>query len=164
MANIYRSTPGALVKSSVRQPSFLTVSGLDFGDKMIATNFKLDRGQDMQHQKTLSQEIYSYAFGEAMGRIQVGGMIFFGGCNGPSSAGVSRINGYYSGNNAFAKKSSVTCTIGGQSAFKCYLENLSILVEASAYNTGSFSLGFSVIPAGAKGSGGGGGGLSTGSL
>lgn len=79
--------------------------------------------------------------------------MFFGDCSGSSFKALDTINKYYSDNNAFTKGSTVTCTIGSHNAFKCYLENLSVNVEASAYNTGSFSLGFSVIPASAKGTG-----------
>ena len=85
--------------------------------------------------------------------------MFFGDCDGTSAAAIGQINDYYSDNNVFTKGSAVTCTIGSGNAFKCYLENLSVVVEASAYNTGSFSLGFSVITESAKGKGKQGGGF-----
>ena len=146
MADLYRSKPGTLIKSTVSHPAFVTVTGLQLGTKMIATGFKLDRNQDMQHQKTMSQDIYSYAFGEAMGRVMIGGLLFFGDCNGVSASAISQINKFYSSANAYVKKGPVTCTIGSNAAFRCYLENLSVVAEGSAFNIGSFSLGFSVIP------------------
>jgi hypothetical protein len=146
MADLYQSKPGTLIKTSIAQPAMMTIDGLQMGSKMIATSFKLDRNQDVQHQKTLSQDIYSYAFGEAMGRIQVGGLLFFGDCSGVSAAAISQINSFYSKSNIFAKKGALTCTIGSGNAFQCYLESVSVVAEASPFNIGSFSLGFSVIP------------------
>lgn len=156
MADLYQSKPGTLIKSSIARPSFVTISGLSFGTKMIATGFKLDRNQDVQHQKTLSQDIYSYAFGESVGRVMIGGLLFFGDCGGVSAAALQKVNSFYSENNVYTKKGAVTCTIGSGNAFKCFLENLSIVAEASAFNIGSFSLGFSMIPpASKKGAGNG---------
>lgn len=153
MANIYKSTPGALVKQQVKQPAFLSLDGLALGDVALVTSFRVDRAQDVQHVKTLSRDIYSYAFGESIGKIQIGGMLFLANCSGKSATSISDLNEFYSNNNLYAKGSSLTCTIGSGTSFKCYLENISISLEASAYNSGSFGLGFSVISSDQKGAG-----------
>lgn len=154
MANIYKSIPGTLIKQQVKQPAFLTVEGLALGDVALATSFRVDRAQDVQHVKTLSRDIYSYAFGESIGKIQIGGMLFLATCSGKSATSISDINEFYSNNNIYTKGSSLTCTIGSGTSFKCYLENISVSIEASAYNSGSFGLGFSVLSSDDKGAGG----------
>jgi hypothetical protein len=147
MANLYNSKPGSLVKTTIASPTFMTIDGLDLrSNKLVVTSFKLDRGQDVQHQKTLSSEIYTYAFGESIGRIQVGGLLFFGSCDGISAESVTKINSFYSSNNLYTKNGPTKVAIGSGNAFQCYLENLSIVADASPYNMGSFNLGFSVIP------------------
>ena len=72
MLNIYTSTPGTLVKTSTATAAFLSLDGLALGNVALATSFRVDRAQDVQHVKTLSKDIYSYAFGESMGKIQIG--------------------------------------------------------------------------------------------
>lgn len=153
MADLYKSRPGALVKTSIPTPTFLTVQGLKLsGGKIMATSFKLDRSQDVQHQKTLSKDLYSYAFGESMGRVQVGGLLFFGQCGGgaSSAAAIGVVNSFFNANNIYTKKGPVICTVGSGNSFKCYLENLSVNGEAGPYNMGSFNFGFSTIPARGK--------------
>ena len=165
MADIYKSTPGALIKQQVKQPAFLTLDGLALGDVALITSFRVDRSQDVQHVKTLSRNIYSYAFGESIGKVQIGGMLFLSTCDVRTSSGISNLNDFYSKYNLYTRGSALTCTIGSSTSFRCYLENISISLEASAYNSGSFGLGFSVVSSAGKGAEGkNNGGLKTGEL
>jgi len=146
MADIYNSTPGTLVKTTTDNPAFLTLEGLDLGNVALATSFRVDRAQDVQHVKTLSKDIYSYAFGESMGKIQIGGMLFYANCDEKNRTQIKDINDFYANNNLYNKGSALNCTIGGSTSFRCYLENISIALEASPYNFATFGLGLSVIP------------------
>ena len=150
MSDLYSAQAGTLIKSGVSNPSFLTVDGLDDllkGGKMLATSFRLDRGQDVQLLKTLSNLYYVYAFGEAPGKILIGGLLFFADCNSPggNSSVVQDINSYYEQNNAYNKDGVIRIAAGGAS-YSGILTNLSMAADMTPYNYASFSLAFILIP------------------
>lgn len=148
MADLFKSSSGSVVKSTTGSPSFLQVDGLDLnGGMMMLTSLRIDRGQDIQVLKTLSNLYYLYAFGESPGRVLVGGLIFFTNCGAKSTTGemVGKINSYYDANNAYAKRGP-TRIAGGGVSFRCVLNGLSISGDMTPYNYASFSLSFTLIP------------------
>lgn len=150
MADLYRAKAGTLIKSSVGVPSFVSVEGLDTllrGGRMLGTSFRLDRGQEVQFLKTLSHLYYIYAFGEAPGKIMVGGLVFFADCTDPSGNAqiIGDINKFYDENNAYDRQGPIRIAAGGAS-FSCLLTNLSISGDMTPYNYASFSMAFTFIP------------------
>ena len=150
MADIYHSSAGSLVKSKVSGSSFLSATGLDKilnGGKFLCTSIRVDRGQEVQFLKTLDNAYYLYCFGEAPGKIMVGGLLFFVDCASPNgnASTIRDINTYYEKNNAYASKQPLTVSMGAAS-FNCILTNLSVAADMNAFNYGSFSLSFTTIP------------------
>lgn len=150
MSNLYKATAGSVVRDQVSSPSFLSVDGFDGqlrGGKMIATAFHVDRGQGWQMMKTLSNAIYTYAFGEDPGKIRVGGLLFLVNCGsaGASARAIGDVNAYYEKSNMYARKGPVRVAADGAS-YRTYLTEMSIVLEQNQYNYGSFSLGFLLIP------------------
>jgi hypothetical protein len=150
MSDLYKSVSGAVIKSGVSNPSFLSVDGMDGilrGGKMLLTSIRIDRAQDVQFLKTLANLYYIYAFGEAPGKVQVGGLLFFADCGSKSVNGnsVGEINSFYEGNNAYAKDSSIRIAGGGVS-LNCILTGMSVAGDMNAYNYASFSMSFTMIP------------------
>jgi hypothetical protein len=150
MPSIFQSHAGALTRLPISSASALvTVDGLDAAlnqGMLLATSLKLDRAQDVQYQKTLAKTIYAYAFGEGVGRMQLGGYVFFTDCaSGSVNAAIHDINAYYDANNIYARADPVMIAVGG-SAFSAYLETLSIAIEENPFNFGAFNLLFSVLP------------------
>ena len=158
MPSIFTANAGALTRLPVASTSTLvTVDGLDAQltqGMLLATSLKVDRVQDVQYQKTLAGTIYAYAFGEGMGRIQLGGYAFFADCeSGSMTTAISDLNAYYDQNNVYARNDPVMIAVGG-TAFTTYLETLSIAIEENPFNFGAFNLLFSVLPNSGAGSGG----------
>ena len=152
MADLFRAKAGTLIKNNVQSAGFVSVEGLDAllkGGKMLGTSFKLDRGQDILTLKTLSNLYYLYSFGEAPGRIMVGGLLFFADCtSGTNTSVIGDINAFYEQNNAWARSTPIRIAAGG-AVFRCLLSNLSVSADTNPYNYASFSLAFQLIP-GAK--------------
>lgn len=149
MADLYKSSSGAVVKTSVGSPSFISVDGFDSllrGGKMLLTSIKIDRAQEVQIIKTLSNLYYIYAFGEAPGRVMIGGMIFFADCGSGSVSGdiIGKLNKAYDSNNAYAK-SSVKIS-GGGATFNTILTGFSVSGDMNPYNQAAFSLSFTIVP------------------
>lgn len=150
MADFYSYKPGTLItipSSNQGGASILSLSDLFPSPLLVGTTFNLDRTQDVEYQKTLTGLIYAYAFGEAVGRLQIGGLLFFESCDGSGGgqAAIKVINDYYDKNNVYARTSPIVAGIGGVS-FSCYLETLSANLESSEFNYGSFNLMFSKLP------------------
>ena len=156
MPSIFAASAGVLVRTPVADISTLvTVDGLDgqlSQGSLLATSLKLDRAQDVQYQKTLAGTIYAYAFGEGVGRFQLGGYVFFADCTpGANNDAISQLNDYYDQNNISARPDPVLIAVGGK-AFHTYLETFSIAVEENPFNFGAFNLLFSVLPASSQAS------------
>lgn len=134
---------------------------------MLVTSVRVNRQEDVQFLKTLSSAFFIYAFGEAPGSVNVGGLIFFRECGGAISGTIGELNSFYEENCAYARGSIIGVAIGGAS-FPCLLTALSISGDMTPYNYVSFSLGFTLVPRSSGGAAGGGlqtsGGLNTGSL
>lgn len=150
MADFYSYSPGTLIKIPTGQQgaSLLTLDGL-IGNAsaplLIGTTFGLDRVQDVEYQKTLTGIIYAYAFGEGVGRIQVGGLLFFAGCDGGGQSGIKALDDYYSKNNIYTRTPPIIASIGGVQV-SGYLETMSANLESSEFNYGSFNLIMSRLP------------------
>ena len=158
LPSLFQANAGALTRLPIGAASTLvTVDGLDdqlTRGMLLATSLKVDRVQDVQYQKTLAGTIYAYAFGEGMGRIQLGGYAFFADCSdGGLTTALSDLNAYYDQNNVYARNDPVMIAVG-DIAFTTYLETLSIAVEENPFNFGAFNLLFSVLPNTGGGSGG----------
>ena len=114
---------------------------------MLATSLKIDRGEDIQYLKTLSNLYFIYSFGEAPGKIMVGGLIFFTDCT--SSTGRTQIigdlNNYYETYRAYRHQGTIKIAASGAS-FNTILTNLSISADMTPYNFASFSLAFALVP------------------
>lgn len=146
MADIFSSRPGQLIKlqTSTQGLALITLSGLFPSPLLIGTTFGVDRSQDTDYQKSLTGLIYGYAFGEAVGRIQIGGLAFFDSCSGGGSS-MDTLQSYYDANNIYTKTAPTVIGIGNVS-FSGYLETMSTVVENAEFNYGSFNFVFSRIP------------------
>jgi hypothetical protein len=150
MSDLFKSVSGTVIKSQVSDPSFISVDGMDSilrGGKMLLTSIRLDRAQDVQIIKTLSNLYYIYAFGEAPGKVQIGGLLFFADCQSKAVNGssVGEINQFFEQNNVYAKNESIRIAGGGVS-LNCLLTGLSLAADMNAYNYASFSMTFTMIP------------------
>ena len=148
MPTLYKAYPGTLAKQPITGATFIHLDGFDSilqGGRLVATTFRMGRNQDSQYSKTLSSKIFAYAFGESLGRVEIGGLIFFADCGGPTSQAIQDVNDYYSQYNIYTRDSPVIVSFGG-SSFSCYLENMHIQAESSEYNYGSFAFGLTKIP------------------
>ncbi len=150
MADLYKSSAGAIVKSTVGSPSFISVDGFDGllrGGKMLVTSIKIDRAQEVQIIKTLSNLYYIYAFGESPGRVMIGGMIFFANCGSRSVTGdiVGQLNSTYESKCAYNNSSPVRIS-GGGATFRTILTGFSISGDMNPHNQAAFSLSFTTIP------------------
>jgi hypothetical protein len=150
MADLYTASAGTLITSRVSSPAFISADALDDlldGGFMMATSFRIDRGQDVQILKTLSNLYYVYAFGEAPGKILIGGLLFFSDCTDPSGQSdiIEQLNSYFDQNNIYDLNSPVTISIGG-ATYQALLTNLSVAADMTPYNYASFSLGFTLLP------------------
>ena len=150
MGNLYQASAGTIVVGQVSSPSFLnidTLSKLLNGGQMLATSIRIDRGQDYQIVKTLSNAFYLYAMGEAPGKILIGGLLFFVSCGSTqdTAASIQQINDYYVKNNIYYQTNTTNIAMGGVS-YPSYLTNLSVAIDQNEFNYGSFSLGFLLIP------------------
>lgn len=114
---------------------------------MLVTSIKIDRSQDIQIIKTLSNLYYLYAFGEAPGRVMVAGMVFFADCGSRSVNGsiIGNLNSLYDSKCAYNNSSPVRIAGGGVS-FRTALVGFSVSSEMNPYNQASFSLSFTIIP------------------
>lgn len=151
MADLFKSVSGSVIKSGVSSPTFITVDGLDGllkGGKLLLTSIRIDRAQDVQFLKTLSNLYYIYAFGEAPGKVNISGLLFFSDCGSKSISGgsIGQINSFYESNNAYSKKGTIQISGGDGMSFKTILTGLSISGDMTPYNYASFSLSFSLIP------------------
>lgn len=150
MADLFRANAGTLIRNQVRTASFISIDGLDAllrGGRMLGTSFRLDRGQDFQMLKTLSNVYYTYSFGEAPGKISVGGLLFFAECGntGLNTSVVGDINSFYENNNSYNRLEPVRIACGGAS-FRTLLTNLSVASDSNPQNYASFNLSFTLIP------------------
>jgi hypothetical protein len=150
MSDLYKSVAGTVVRTKVDSPSFVSVDGMDGilrGGKMLLTSIRVDRAQDVQFLKTLSNLYYIYAFGEAPGKVQIGGLLFFADCESKSIDGssVGEINKFYEEKNVYANNGSIRIAGGGVS-LNCVLTGLSVAADMNAYNYASFSMAFTMIP------------------
>ena len=143
---LFGAKPGTLIemKSDFNGAALITLSGLFPSTILIGTSFHQDRTQDTDTQKSLTGIIYAYAFGEAVGKISVGGMLFFYNCVG-KEAPIKELNDYYNKNNIYTKTDPVIIGIGS-AALPGYLETMSISVENADFNYGGFNLTFLTIP------------------
>jgi hypothetical protein len=148
MSDLFQSRAGAVIRSNVESPAFVSVTGLDEmlrGGKMLLTSIRIDRGQGVQILRTLGNLYYIYAFGEEPGKVMIGGLVFFSDCSGDNGQIIKRINDYYDANNVYNKRGPVSIAAGG-AAFNCLLTNLSIAGDMTPYNYASFSLSFILMP------------------
>ncbi len=150
MADIYKSVAGAVVRSQAVAPSFISIEGLDFeGSKLLLTSISITKAQEVQFLKTLGKLYYIYAFGESPGSVQIGGLLFFTGCESKNGAatntGIADVLRFYEESNAYAKGSPIRISGGGVS-FRCILNGMAINGDMNAYNYASFSLSFTIIP------------------
>lgn len=146
MADIFNSKPGALIKVPISGgAAILTLPGLLGNSLILGTTGSIDRVQDVEYQKSLTGLIYAYAFGEGVGKLQVGGMIFFGGGCGSGIGGLDAVNSYYEQNNIYVRPSPIAIGFGGVS-LSGHLESMTISLESSEFSYGSFSLSFSRLP------------------
>ena len=150
MSDLFQSSSGAVVKTSVGSASFISVDGFDQilrGGKMLLTSIKIDRAQDIQIIKTLSNLYYLYAFGESPGRVMIGGFMFLADCGSKAVTGdiLGQLNSAYESKNAYNSDSPVRIAGGGVS-FKTVLTGFSVSGDMNPSNQAAFSLSFTIIP------------------
>lgn len=150
MSDLFQSSSGAVVKTSVGGASFISVDGFDQilrGGKMLLTSIKIDRAQDVQIIKTLSNLYYLYAFGESPGRVMIGGFMFLANCGSRSVSGeiLGQLNSAYESKNAYNSSQPVRIAGGGVS-FKTVLTGFSVSGDMNPSNQAAFSLSFTIIP------------------
>lgn len=145
MPDLFKYRSGAVNAWRTEGAAFIEVDGfqLGTGSAFLATSFGIDRGQVVQHLKVFSNEIFSYAFGEAPGKVTVGGYIFLRNCS--ASQAVAAVNSFYEKNNIYSREGACQVIIGG-AHFKCYLENFSARGDNNPFNLASFNLVFTTIP------------------
>lgn len=146
MADLYKGIRGTVVKST-DATGFASLDGLTSGQFLIITSFSVTRNQVTQYVKTLDDKVFGYAWGEGVGQIQVGGIIFIADCETPNSSGFSQVDGFYSSKNVYKSSGPITLSIGDKT-FLGYLENMTISAEMNEFNFGQFSLTFSIIKSG----------------
>jgi len=149
MADIYKAMRGSVAKSSDTSASFATMSPplSGAGEILLLTQVQVQRNQATQYVKTLDDKIFGYAWGEAQGSITIQGTIFLGGCSGPSSKGISAVDGYYDKNNVYKNPKPVGISLGDKT-FLGFLEQETILASASNENTGTFTFTLSILKPG----------------
>jgi len=145
MADLYQSNAGSVTVTGVDTPGFLRLDGGDILSRqiMLITSVKVDRNEEVQTLKTLSNLYYLYSFGESPGRIMIGGILFLTPCNssGGSSATVSQLNQWYEQNRAYNKQTPISISIG-TAVFKGVLTNFSVSAEMTQFNVAGFNLSF----------------------
>lgn len=114
---------------------------------MLLTSIKIDRAQEVQIVKTLSNLYYIYAFGESPGRVLVGGLLFLADCGSKSVTGriIGDLNSAYEAKCAYANSQPVRIS-GGGAVFRTILTGFSVSGDMSPNNQAAFSLSFTIIP------------------
>lgn len=150
MSSLYKAVGGSVIRSQLSSPTFISVDGMDSllrGDKMMLTSIRINRSQDVLLVKTLANLYYIYSFGEAPGKVEIGGLMFFADCrsNSVDGSAIGMLNDYYDQNNAYAKDTPVRIAGGGVS-FSCILQGFSVNAEMNEFNYAAFSMSFILVP------------------
>lgn len=144
MANLFRSTAGEVTVDNYSGPQYMQVSGVPGIKSGILSSVRISRNEVVQHIKTLTAAVYSYAFGEGVGKVSVSGILFLNSlCVGSASMG--DINRQYDRNRVFSRPVPIILGIGGAS-LKAILVGLDMGAEASATPTAQFSMSFDILP------------------
>jgi hypothetical protein len=147
MSTIFKGGPGLLLKpvNSGGIGPVVNVEGLFDNVILMCSGLDMTRVQDVEYQKTLSNTIYGFAFGEGPGKIQINGYAFLSNSKDGGTTidkAVAKINKYYDTNNVSATGGEpVSISVAGIS-FMAYLEIMSIAFQANATNVGSFTMTF----------------------
>jgi hypothetical protein len=146
MATLIKSIAGSVFVERIEGPQYMSVSGISIFSKgsVLLSSVTVSRRESLQHIKTMTNNVYTYAFGELPGQVQVGGVIIFLDACGGVAGSMSWPNDYYSRKRAYVGKSTYI-GIGG-AGFRAVLTGLDMAAEAGPFPHGRFTLGFTVIP------------------
>lgn len=145
MATLFRSVAGSVFLERIDGPQYMSVSGIPVfsNSSVLLSSVKVSRRESIQSIKTMTNNVYTYAFGEMPGQAQVSGVIIFLSCGG--IGGSLRIpDDYYDRKRAYK---GLTTYIGiGGTGFRVCLTGLDMSAEAGPFPHGRFSLGFTILP------------------
>ena len=146
MADIYNVIRGHVIKSKDTGSSIVTmkpeISGR--GEVLVVTGIVVQRNQVTQYIKTLDDHVFGYAWGEGVGMIEISGYCFLAKCASPDGESFGNVNSYYSDNNVYKKRGSVSIS-AGQATYIGYLESMTLTGDMSTFNYGQFNMKFSII-------------------
>lgn len=147
MAELFRSARGTVIVETVSGPQYMTVSGpgLDILGSSVLSAVRVSRKESVHHIKTLSNTVFSYAFGEFPGSASVTGILLLGNTCGARQSSLGRANSSYERNRAYVAGKTAYLGIGGAS-FKVALTSLDLAADAGPFPMGQFTMGFAIIP------------------
>ena len=146
MAKLLKAKAGSVFIEEADGPQYFTIQGIRLIDNpaFILTRIRIARQESLQHIKTMTSKVYTYAFGELPGQVSVGGIMFFTNSCGVKKGKFGDINKYYEERRAY-KGLSRYIAIGG-AAFKVTMSSLEITAEASGLPFGQFSINYTILP------------------
>jgi hypothetical protein len=124
----------------------MSVSGVPIfsSGSILLASVQVSRQESLQHIKTMTNNVYTYAFGELPGSMQIGGIIIFVNACGGAGGSMSTPNNFYDQKRAY-RGLTVYVGVGGV-GFRACLTNLILQAEAGPFPHGRFTLGFTVLP------------------
>jgi hypothetical protein len=146
MAQLIKSHAGSVYVENIEGPQYMSVSGVGLfgGGSFLLSGIKISRRESIQHIKTMTNQVFTYAFGELPGSVQIEGIIIFLNACGGAAGTMGGPNAYYDGRRAY---SGLTTYVGvGGAGFKAALTGLDMSADAGPFPYGRFSLGFTIIP------------------
>lgn len=146
MATLFRSIAGSVFLDRIDGPQYMSVSGVPIfsSASILLSGVQVARKESLQHIKTMTNNVYTYAFGELPGQVRISGVIIFVGCGGIPAGSFASPNGYYNANRAYRGRT-VYVGVGG-AGFRCALSGLQLQAEAGPFPHGNFTLDFTILP------------------
>lgn len=146
MATLIKSKAGSVFVESIEGPQYMSVSGVNVfsNSSILLSSIRVSRRESLQHIKTMTNRVYTYAFGEMPGQVQIGGTVIFLSACGGASGNFAMPDDYFESKRAYKGKT-IFVGVGGAS-FKAALTSLDITAEAGPFPHGKFVLGFTTIP------------------
>ena len=146
MATLLRSVAGSVFLERIDGPQYMSVSGIPIfsSGSILLNEVTIARQESLQHIKTMTNNVFTYAFGELPGQVRIGGVIIFIGSCGQPAGSLATPNSYFSSHRAYRGRTSVI-GVGGAS-FKVCLSGLQFSATAGPFPHGKFSLYFTLLP------------------
>jgi len=147
MASLYGSGPaGTMIKVDAGGAYPLVVGGLSLpDDNLYATSISVKVGQSVHYLKSLNGKIYGYTWGDDVGSVDIQGIILFSPKCAFTSAGMSKVLGFYNSSNVYKKSSPTSVTIGGYT-IEAFLKGCVVTLDNPVFHMGNFSLSFDTLP------------------